>query len=584
MISRPGDTPQFFSYAVHYALTSSKISADDWPDSVKDFDPNSIQIPAYQRKIVWKKKEVEEFLKSKSVLLGTVILASGSDNTGIILLDGLQRFAIATALLKCLYPLVLSPEPKLQDICNEFKLLKAEVSSKQPIFEHNDKMLREHTRYGISTSYNELYSEVVNFVESELQSTPKEFASRVTKTFVTKQIAIDRYFGFKNRRELTNTFININSTGIILSEVDLLRSEIVQQADAMQWTGEDIDEMENRFTDIFQSKRIKGTKVLGKNLYDVLSNNESEDNQSKVFQNWHALKQLDVYDLLDFIEDFHNRSEMENENNVGHKKYPFLYEITQCGDLPFSLALWYFYKHTYLKGKQPDFLDGSFDTEPEQHVLLRALYRRMIDGTIGRIGPIVADCIQRDSVTMRYLADQISKDTGASDLDSPPAEDWLKLSLRRVGRNAIRRIFNACLLPDRTNAGGKFDPVEYGTRQHHWNLDHLIPKANRASSTIEDEEMDQITNLAPLPSNLNMQAKNYPCERKLKPQEIYSTVTDRHPYLKWLVNNHYAKYSDATKIDDKHPLNLAKLLVVNSDPPIGDERIDKICDLLRNKI
>ena len=581
-ISRPAETPSFFSYAVHYALTSSDICAEDWPDSVKDFDPNPIVIPPYQRKIVWRKKEISEFLDSKSILFGTVILASDGNNSNIILLDGLQRFATATALLKCLYSLVLSPEPTRQEISDKFKLLRAEVASKQPIFEHNDNMLRKYTRKGVSSSYVALFSEAEKFVEEELKNNPEEFANKVTKTFVTKQIAIDKYSGFKNRSELTSTFININSTGIDLSEVDLLRSQIVQQADKMKWDDEDIDAMENHFTDIFQSGRIKGAKVLGKNLYDAL-----ELDETKVFQNWNSLKKSDLDDLLNFIADFQLASDAEDKTSPGQKKHPFLYEITQCGELPFTLTLWYFYKHVHLKGEHPDFLGGDFDTRSDQHILLRSFYRKIIDGTIGRIGPIISNFIQEKDIlpiTIMELANKINSETGAGNLDSFPEGDWMKLSLRRAGRNRARRIFNACLLPDRTDRTGKFHPVEYGTKHSQWNLDHLISKAASDSLEIGHEEMDQIMNLAPLPSYVNIKTKNYSCERKLKTQEICSAVEDKHPYLKWLVNDHYPAYQYAMKIDGKHPLDLPEFLVINSDHAIGDDRIAKICGLLRDKI
>ena len=182
------------------------------------------------------------------------------------------------------------------------------------------------------------------------------------------------------------------------------------------------------------------------------------------------------------------------------------------------------------------------------------------------------------------LAKQINPEAGSGDLDSSPEEGWMKLSLRRAGGNRVRRIFNACLLPDRTDERSKFHPVEYGTKHSQWNLDHLIPKAAFIPLEIGNEEMDQIMNLAPLPSSVNIQAKNYPCERKLKPQEVYCTVKDKHPYLKWLVDSHYPTHQDAMKVDGKHPLDLPKFLVINSDPAIGDDRISKIYELLRNKI
>lgn len=580
-ITRPGETPAFYRYPVDYALTSSKLSSDDWPDSVQDFDPNPIQIPPYQRKIVWGKKQVSDFIESNSILFGTVILASEGSDKSIILLDGLQRFATATAILNFLYPLVLSPEPVRQDISDNFKLLKSEVSSKQPIFEHNDNMLRNYTRKGIAESYTRLVSAVKSVITEELENDPEGFAKHLTKTFVIKQIAIDTYFGFKNRSELTHTFININSTGIDLSEVDLLRSEIVQQADNMKWNDDDIDEMENSFTDIFQSNRIKGVKVLGKNLYDSLS-----EDPTKVFENWNKLEKSHVDDLLNFVDDFNSAVELENDE--GEKEHPYLYEIVQCGDLPFALTLWYFYKHVHLQGKTPDILGGDFDTTTSRHALLRAFYRRVIDGSIGRIGPIVSNFIKEKDdpkiTSMQSLANLINQDIGAGDLDSEPDEGWIKTSLRRAGANRARRIFNACLLPDREDSGGNFTPIDYGTKINQWNIDHMIPKINKKINTMGAEEIDEIMNMVPLPSDVNVKAKHYPCERKLNDAELYSTVKEKHPYLNWLVNEHFSKFKDAEHIDGEHPLNLPQFLMVNADPSIGDDRIDQIAKLLKNKI
>ncbi len=56
-LNRPGDTPEFYKYAVSYVLTSKTKPSENWPPEVKDFDPNAIQIPAYQRRIVWGKDE-----------------------------------------------------------------------------------------------------------------------------------------------------------------------------------------------------------------------------------------------------------------------------------------------------------------------------------------------------------------------------------------------------------------------------------------------------------------------------------------------------------------------------------------------
>ncbi len=130
---------------------------------------------------MWGKDEIKKFLESKSILFGTVILAQTPQDEPKILLDGLQRFAIATAILNYLYPLVLSPIPSRQDISEHFKRLKGEVDSRQLIFAHNDKALREYTRIGISTSYEQLYENVKSTINEELEN-PKEFAKKIIKT------------------------------------------------------------------------------------------------------------------------------------------------------------------------------------------------------------------------------------------------------------------------------------------------------------------------------------------------------------------------------------------------------------------
>ena len=581
-LNRPGDTPEFYKYAVSYVLTSKTVPEEEWPSGVKDFDPNAIQIPPYQRRIVWRKDEVREFIKSSAILFGTVILASDSTKSPLILLDGLQRFATATAIINYLYPLVLSPTPSLPAEAEKFTLVKSEIASKQPIFEFNDNMLRTHSRKGVSTSYEDLVSSVKAVIDEEIKNNPDEFAEKIKETFIKKQIAIDTYYGFKNKSELTHTFININSTGIDLSEVDLLRSELVQQADAMNWDDEDIDQMEDKFTEVFQLKKIKGAKVLGKNLYDAFSNEPTT-----VFPNWDSLKKEDVDDLLNFIVEIYKAGN-EEENNG--KKYPYLFEIFQCGDLPFATITWYYYKYMHLKGKEPDFMEGgTVDTVGERRLLLRSFYRRVLDGSIGRIGPIISNFIrEKDSpkiATLTELAKKINLDVGAGGLDDEPDKGWMKSSLRKAGKTRSRSIFNAMLLPNRDSSDTTFKPIEYGTKKTDYNIDHLIPITNKKKNTLGAEEMDQIVNFSPLPAPLNVKVKNYPCERKLKPDDVYSTVTEKHPYIDWLVNTHYSDFQNK-KITNSamHPLNSEEMLVVNASNDVGDKRILKMVNVLKKKI
>ena len=61
-ITRPGETPHFYVYPTQYALTNSDGDSRKWPNALKNYDPNPILIPNYQRRIVWDKKRIREFI------------------------------------------------------------------------------------------------------------------------------------------------------------------------------------------------------------------------------------------------------------------------------------------------------------------------------------------------------------------------------------------------------------------------------------------------------------------------------------------------------------------------------------------
>ena len=111
-------------------------------------------------------------------------------NKPIILLDGLQRFAVSTAILNYLYPLVLSPTPTRKDIADKFERLKSEIGLKYIIFEHNDEILSNHIRSGIKNSYKQLKENVKLVLEEELKNNSDKLIENIIKTFVKKQIAI----------------------------------------------------------------------------------------------------------------------------------------------------------------------------------------------------------------------------------------------------------------------------------------------------------------------------------------------------------------------------------------------------------
>ena len=574
-LKRPTTTPKFVEYATNYALKSPNR---EWPDDVDDFDPNPIRIPPYQRKIVWDEKTINDFLNSKAVLFGTVILAQSPTEEPLILLDGLQRFATSTAILHYLHSKIL---PEITNIGDKeyFQRLIADTENKKPIFEHNDTELRNNTRSGIQASYKQLYATVRSVMDELNKISSEGLAEKLIQTFVKKQIAIDAYYGFKNSGEYTQTFININSTGMDLTQVDLLRSEIIQQAETKNWSHSIIDEIENRFTEVFQSSKIKATQVLGKHLYDALM-----FDPNIVFKNWENLVKDDVDDLLDFIDRTYEASNEEQED--GSKKWPYLHENFQCGDIPFAIIVWFYYKKYQELGEFPDFLNGQLKTTNDLHILLRSFYRRIVNSSMNRTDVIAHKLIRGKNramlQNMRAVADEVNPTDET--LDESVDMIWIKNNLRKSNTSKARRIFNACLLPE-SNSTNDFRPLHFGPGNG-WVVDYLIPKEVIPENTDNAELIDSLANKLPIRSALKKKLKGKTCHEKVSQDGLLVGIKNEHPYLKWLVNTHYNKFEgsilDGTK--DEYMLNSPKCLSDSANPSLGKERMEKITELLCNRI
>lgn len=574
-LERPTRTPKLVEYATNFAL---KSPGKKWHDDVNDFDPNPIKIPPYQRKIVWDEKTISDFLKSKAVLFGTVILAKSPTEEPLILIDGLQRFATSTAILNYLHSEIL---PKIADagIKEHFKRLTADTENRKAIFEHNDNELRNNTRRGIQESYKQLYKNVKSVINELNKKSSEELAEKLIQTFVKKQIAIDIYHGFKNSGEYTQTFININSTGMDLTQVDLLRSEIIQQAETKNWEPSDIDEIENRFTEVFQSSKIKATKVLGKHLYDALM-----DNPNIVFKNWDNLVKDDVDDLLDFIDRTYEASNEDGED--GNRKWPYLHENFQCGDIPFAIITWFYYKKHQEHGATPDFLGGQLNTTNDLHVLLKAFYRRIVNSGMNRVDVAASKLIRGKNPEMLQNMMTVAAEINPADepLDKLIDKIWIKNNIRNSNTNKIRRIFNACLLPE-PNLNNGFQPLHYGPGNG-WTVDYLIPRGAISKNSEYYEQVDTIINKIPIRSDLKRKLKDKTCLEKLNLNEMLDEIKDEHPYLTWLMNEHCEKYKDSIleNADGEYVLNSPKCLSNTANPPVGKERLEKIAELLQNRI
>src|SRR4051812_26512700 len=110
-IQRSGPTPLFLEYAISNALVPRQAVPTQHMQLLVAHNFSWIDIPSYQRGIAWTVQQVEDLLQSNSILLGNVILGQfpiaqnqfpflpSQVQTYNLLVDGLQRFSVATILL-----------------------------------------------------------------------------------------------------------------------------------------------------------------------------------------------------------------------------------------------------------------------------------------------------------------------------------------------------------------------------------------------------------------------------------------------------------------------------------------------------
>jgi hypothetical protein len=97
----------------------------------------------------------------------------------------------------------------------------------------------------------------------------------------------------------------------------------------------------------------------------------------------------------------------------------------------------------------------------------------------------------------------------------------LKANLASADSKKARRIFNACLLPERAKRGDTFFPKMFGRKSKEWQVDHLIPQKLLTKNQSGYQQGIRLQNFAPLPVNYNRTASNTPASEKLKLGGIY---------------------------------------------------------------
>lgn len=161
LIHRTGACPLFIEYITKQALIPRVTTPSTQFLQLTQYNFRWIDIPSYQRGLVWDAEMFEELLNSKSVFLGNAIFGAFdlttpretrfaqipfSANKYEILIDGLQRFSIGTALLAILHALVLADHPLKVAEAVHFLPLRTQMLGWTPVIQHNDQELQGHVR------------------------------------------------------------------------------------------------------------------------------------------------------------------------------------------------------------------------------------------------------------------------------------------------------------------------------------------------------------------------------------------------------------------------------------------------------
>ncbi|MEI6776559.1 MAG: DUF262 domain-containing protein [Chloroflexales bacterium] len=584
-------SPNLLAYH-HYLIDKALVPISATPSqalvalTTGDFD--WVEIPYYQRGISWDSDKVDLFLTSPSVLLGNVIFSQfpigdrfpyipSQYKHYLVLVDGLQRFAIGTMILNILHPLVLMQNAQRTGDSSFFSPLSARVCNFAPVYQHNDGEFRNHPRQAIADQYTRLYKDVEDTITETLNSGQvQSYSALISSTFLSKQIAIDTYNNFTNPVQLMYTFLGLNTVRVDLGPVDLLRALLVQQATSANWRPEEIEEMENSFTDIFTSDERPDSELLPF-VSVVLEAVNNQNLVTRIFLSWNTgLTNVEVDDFFDFVRSF----------KTCHNVNGYFDEIRRCGAIPLaSLIIYYYCQTVHNNVPKPSFLNGGSAENPELHKFLVANYRVLLDGRIGRTRTYTERLLAGNIQSLEIAAEQMSNQFLRRDLITDVDRGWLVAALNKVDKNRAKIVFNAMLLPIKAQGWGasSFARYDYGSRSQQYNIDHLIPESMRVKNSAGSQEVDTLRNFAPLKSNQNRQAKATNCSSKLGVNGLYEVEicnhvsgVEPHHYWTWLVHTHASPLGSS--------LDIQTYLESNQEPDIGDQRINFIADSLMTRI
>lgn len=584
-ISRTGECPIYLKYITEQALIPRSRQPSPEFSELTRYNFHWIDVPSFQRGLVWSEELLEELLASKSVFLGNAILGSFPINRGAsafghlptsagnyeVLIDGLQRFSIGTAILSILFPLVLSDTPERGDDAGHFAALKLQSAMWGPVFLHNDYELCNHQRRAVADSYQAFRQKLKSWMIRRFDSgDAPALAEQTIQLFLQRQIAPDIYHGFSSVYEVASTFIGLNTVRVQLNIVDWLRSVIIDQGGQAGWSPDVIEALENRFSATFNRADGVGPEAALIPLASILKEILTEDNdeeKKRVFPSWGNTFRVDeVDDLLNFIELVWD-----------HDENAYAREIRLCGAIPFAALILYFYRKQLVEDYEPSFLKGG---DLDDHALLeflRGYYRVVFEGRVARTREYAKRLLLKDE-PLEETANQLSRNFIGKVLTEQVDRDWLVATLKAADKNRARQIFNACLLPEHGTSSA-FHPHRYGGSAEHYQIDHMIPSSVLESRKPGGPEGQLLMNFAPIRKTTNVRQLNIQCSHKLAEGGVYQMECENnentHPYLKWLVES---QMSGGSRLDDQ------ELLQTAATPSIAMARIEWIADRLITRL
>lgn len=588
-ISRTGSCPAFLEYVTRRALVPR--AAQPTPEFLRltEFNFQWIDIPSYQRGLVWDDDLFEELLNSTSVFLGNAIFGAfdlpadrrnfenlpASANQYEILIDGLQRFSIGTALLRILHPMVIAEEPGRPDDVPHFAALRAQCSSLAAVYMQNDQELSQHARKAVRDSYRRFRETLCRWVENEFNhGKGEELAQKVNHIFLGRQVAPDTYHGFPSPYAVTNTFIGLNTVRVQLNIVDWLRSIVVDHGSSSGWDPVATEELENRFTEVFTKEGSTPQRELIP-LAAIVKEGLASGNDTKaqgIFPSWGSMVNPtfsidEVSAFLDFVEAVFNFT--------GN---PYFDEARSCGAIPFAGLICHYYRILLATGQKPGFLDGGEMENSDLLAYLRGYYRVVFDGHVARTRAYAERLLYED-VDLPTIASELSNNYLNRPLEQTVDRDWLVAMLKQADQKRSRQVFNACRLPEHGNIS-PFNPDTYGRKgADSYQIDHLLPDSAIEENQPGEPEAQLLMNFAPIRRTVNNKQTNLACSAKLAEGGSFANEVinnDKvHPYIRWLVE---AQAQHGSFLDQQ------RLLQPNSDPPIADERITWIADYLLGRL